>query len=279
MDKVDIKNTPSLFFCYHNHEGIRALQGLRAREVHLCGGLEAYEIVKNTVESMGDEFELVKYERLSTLKIADTSLEGDYSKIQPGDCVVAFSRADIFSIKREIERLTPYKCCTVYGQLPPETRTSQARLFNEDNTPYDVLVASDAIGMGLNLNIKRIIFHTTVKKGKTKASFIDPSSIKQIGGRAGRLSSQYKFGEVTAWQNADLAYIKAVFAWDIPQISKIGLFPSVEQVQVFSEKIKTLQEADVTTDVKGGEIVTSSAEVRLSALLEKYVDVAQIDGR
>jgi ATP-dependent RNA helicase SUPV3L1/SUV3 len=110
------------------------LQGLRAREVHLCGGLEAFEVVQNIVHSMGDLFELKRYDRLSTLQIAERSLEGDYSKIEPGDCVVAFSRADIFSIKTEIERLTPYKCCTVYGQLPPETRTAQARLFNEDNT-------------------------------------------------------------------------------------------------------------------------------------------------
>jgi ATP-dependent RNA helicase SUPV3L1/SUV3 len=36
-------------------------------------------------------------------------------------------------------------------------------LFNEENTGYDVLVASDAIGMGLNLNIRRTIFHTTIK--------------------------------------------------------------------------------------------------------------------
>ena len=51
----------------------------------------------------------------------------------------------------------------MYGQLPLETRAAQARLFNEENTGYDVLVASDAIGMGLNLNIRRIIFHTTAK--------------------------------------------------------------------------------------------------------------------
>ena len=179
----------------------RALLGLRAREIHVCGGLEAYEIVQKLVESTGDEFELVSYERLSQLTVNEESLKGDYSKIMPGDCVVAFSRADIFSIRRQIERLTPYKCAVIYGQLPPETRSTQARLFNEDNTGYDVLVASDAIGMGLNLNIRRIVFHTTVKKeGKSIANWCDPSSVKQIAGRAGRLSSAYKVGEVTAWQ-------------------------------------------------------------------------------
>ena len=65
--------------------------------------------------------------------------------------------------RREIEDKTKHKCAVIYGQLPPETRSMQARLFNEENTGYDVLVASDAIGMGLNLNVGRIIFHTTVK--------------------------------------------------------------------------------------------------------------------
>jgi ATP-dependent RNA helicase SUPV3L1/SUV3 len=67
------------------------------------------------------------------------------------------------SCRRQIESKTPYKCAVIYGQLPPETRSLQARLFNEENTGYDVLVASDAIGMGLNLNIRRTIFHTTIK--------------------------------------------------------------------------------------------------------------------
>lgn len=56
-----------------------------------------------------------------------------------------------------------HRCCVVYGQLPPETRSQQARLFNDPTSGYDILVASDAIGMGLNLNIRRIIFHSLLK--------------------------------------------------------------------------------------------------------------------
>ncbi len=93
----------------------------------------------------------------------DESLRGDYSKVRPGDCIVAFSKAEIFAIRKEIENKTKYKCAVIYGQLPPETRSTQARLFNDPKSEYDILVASDAIGMGLNLNIGRIIFHTTLK--------------------------------------------------------------------------------------------------------------------
>eukprot|EP01041_Mallomonas_annulata_P007206 gene7206-14696_t len=284
----------------------RALQGLRAREVHVCGGSDASNIVESFARDMGDDFELKLYERLSPLKILDQSLRGDYSKIQPGDCVVAFSRSDIFSIKREIERLTPYRCCTIYGQLPPETRSAQARLFNDDNTGYDVLVASDAIGMGLNLNIRRIVFHSVVKKGKPNEGsyWVDPSSVRQIGGRAGRLSSAYKHGEVTAWQDADLAYIRAAMEWELPQITQVGLFPSVEQIETFSGLLhtnpigastETTDSSTIDTDIdidsdididndsihSDGDSSNALVEtsIRLSHLLGRFVELAQMDGR
>lgn len=140
----------------------KALMGLRCKEIHVCGGLEAIDIAKKIVDACGDDFELICYERFSDLKVSKSSLphnlkkKGSYRNVHPGDCVVAFSRDDIFAIKREIESMTNYKCCVIYGKLPPEIRASQARRFNDPDSGYDILVASDAIGMGLNLNIKRM---------------------------------------------------------------------------------------------------------------------------
>eukprot|EP01038_Epipyxis_sp_PR26KG_P010534 gene10534-14151_t len=215
----------------------RALLGLRAKEIHLCGGLEASNIVRSLAESTGDEFELVKYDRLAKLKVEDESLRGNYTKVRPGDCIVAFSKMDVFAIRDLIERKTKYKCAVIYGQLPPETRTTQARLFNESNTGYDILVATDAIGMGLNLNIRRIIFHNLMKKGQKSTNYCEPTSVKQIAGRAGRYSSNHSIGEVTTWQEADLAYLKAVMSWELPQISSAGISPSLDQIQFFSEQL------------------------------------------
>lgn len=156
---------------------------------------------------------------------------------------MAFSIADIFSIRKEIESRTKHKCAVIYGQLPSETRSTQARLFNDPNSGYDVLVASDAIGMGLNLNIRRIVFHTTLKRhgNSVEGSFyIDPSHIKQIAGRAGRKSSNFPIGYVTTWQEIDLAYVKSVMQVNLPQIKSAGLFPSADQIQSFYEQVKKL---------------------------------------
>jgi len=62
--------------------------------------------------------------------------------LHSGDCVVAFSRKDIYTLKRRIEKNLGLKCCVVYGSLPPETRKAQAELFNAPDNGYDVLVAS-----------------------------------------------------------------------------------------------------------------------------------------
>lgn len=72
----------------------------------------------------------------------------------------------------------------VYGALPPEMRRTQARLFNDPDSGYDVLVASDAVGMGLNLNIRRVIFHTMEKceGGREGRVPISVSQVKQIAG-------------------------------------------------------------------------------------------------
>ena len=77
-----------------------------------------------------------------------------------------------------------------------ETRAKQASLSAEDSG-YDVLVASDAIGMGLNLNIRRVVFHSTDKVQDTKAKQkgkVPVTMMKQIAGRAGRRSSSTKTG-------------------------------------------------------------------------------------
>lgn len=129
----------------------QALLGLRARELHLCGEMRTVPLIRELAAAMGDKLVLHHYERLSPLRAASTSLNGDLKQLRKGDCLVVFSRREIHSFKNQIERLTNKRVAIVYGSLPPETRARQASLFNDPNNDYDYLVASDAIGMGLNL--------------------------------------------------------------------------------------------------------------------------------
>ncbi|KAK6929930.1 Helicase, C-terminal, partial [Dillenia turbinata] len=103
-----------------------------------------------------------------------------YSNIRKGDCIVAFSRQKVYKLKKQIESGGKHLCSVVYGSLPPQTRTKQATMFNDASSEMDVLVASDAIGMGLNLNILRIIFSTLKKFDGEEMQDLTVSEIKQI---------------------------------------------------------------------------------------------------
>lgn len=130
-----------------------ALLGVKANEVHLCGEASVVDLIKQIGKACGDEVIVNTYERLSPLYVASQSLKGDYKQVRPGDCIVTFSRRDIFAVKYEVEQQTGLRVAVAYGGLPPEVREEQAKGFNAGGKEggYDVMVASDAIGMGLNL--------------------------------------------------------------------------------------------------------------------------------
>ncbi|KAB8342703.1 hypothetical protein FH972_022303 [Carpinus fangiana] len=229
----------------------RAVLGVRAKELHLCGEERAVPVIQALMASVGDEVIVHKYERLSPLEMAPKSLEGDLSKLEKGDCIVAFSIVTIHSLRRTIEERTGKKCAIVYGSLPPETRAQQARLFNEPNNDYDYLVASNAVGMGLNLAIRRIVFQNSVRfNGLDSFVAIDSAEIKQIGGRAGRYSNAHEDmkkdaiadaddgivvkakdatarppGLVTTLENLDYPTISKGMKAELQPITKLGIIP------------------------------------------------------
>lgn len=129
----------------------QALMGVKAKEVHLCGEERTVELIKNLAATMGDKLIVQHYKRLGPLEVMKQSLDGDLTKLEKGDCIVTFSRKNIFGLQKEIESQTGKKCAIIYGGLPPETRSIQAQLFNNPDNDYEILIASDAVGMGLNL--------------------------------------------------------------------------------------------------------------------------------
>jgi ATP-dependent RNA helicase SUPV3L1/SUV3 len=218
----------------------RALIGIRCKEIHVCGGHEAHDIVRRIAESCGDDFEMIAYRRFASLHVAVQSLPVksgsrpvSFGNVEEGDCIVAFSRDDIFAIKREVEKNTKHKCCVIYGSLPPQTRSEQARRFNDLNSGYNVLVASDAIGMGLNLNIRRIIFNSMYKYDGTGVVRLGHSAVKQISGRAGRRNSPFPVGFVTCRDPDDMKYLQKCMSSDVEMIQQAGLLPTASRIEAF----------------------------------------------
>ncbi|XP_021859217.1 DExH-box ATP-dependent RNA helicase DExH16, mitochondrial isoform X2 [Spinacia oleracea] len=211
----------------------RALLGLAADELHLCGDPAAVPLIKQMLKVTGDDLQIKYYDRLSPLEPLKVPL-GSYSNIKKGDCIVTFSRRGIYNFKRKIENEGKHLCSVVYGSLPPETRTKQATMFNDATSEFDVLVASDAIGMGLNLNISRIIFSTLKKFDGLEMRDLTVPEIKQIAGRAGRYGSKYPVGEVTCLDREDLPLLHSSLNSPSPDLERAGLFPSYDLLLMYS---------------------------------------------
>ena len=167
----------------------QALLGVMAREVHLCGEERSVPIIEELAAACGDRVVVHHYERLSPLKMMDHSLEGNLKSLEKGDCVVGFSIVVLHGLRQLVEKTTKKKCAIIYGSLPPETRAQQAKLFNDPDNEYDYLVATNAVGMGLNLSIKRLVFQTAHRNVKGRLEAVSIPEIKQIAGRAGRYST------------------------------------------------------------------------------------------
>ncbi|KAL5612554.1 hypothetical protein BROUX41_004348 [Berkeleyomyces rouxiae] len=225
-----------------------AFLGLQAKELHLCGEERTVDIIKSLCESIGDKCIVHHYKRLTPLRAATTHIEkrNNFADLEPGDCVVAFSRFDLHDLKNTIEEATGKRCAIIYGSLPPEVRAQQASLFNDPDNDYDFLVASDAIGMGLNLEVKRIIFNTTTKHDGYSWRQLTVSELRQIGGRAGRFktarqgminddSEENKVGIVTALTEDDLQVVQENLWKDAPSIKAVSVFPPVSVIEQFSQ--------------------------------------------
>jgi ATP-dependent RNA helicase SUPV3L1/SUV3 len=153
IDEIQMINHPDRGWAW-----TQAFLGLQAKEIHLCGEARAVPLIRELCALIGDKVHVHEYERLTPLKVASKSL-GSLSKLEKGDCVVSFSVIGIHALRKAIEKKTGRKCAIVYGSLPPETRAQQARLFNDPDNDYDFLVASDAIGMGLNLFVLQFMIN------------------------------------------------------------------------------------------------------------------------
>ncbi|CAN1139855.1 DExH-box ATP-dependent RNA helicase DExH18, mitochondrial [Linum perenne] len=218
----------------------RALLGMKADEIHLCGDPSVLDIVRKICAETGDELYEHRYDRFKPLVVEAKTLLGDLKNVNSGDCIVAFSRREIFEVKLAIEKNTKHRCCVIYGALPPETRRQQANLFNDQNNEFDVLVASDAVGMGLNLNIRRVIFYNLSKYNGDRVVPVPATQVKQIAGRAGRRGSRFPDGLTTTLHLDDLAYLIECLKQPFDEVKKVGLFPFYEQVELFAAQLPGL---------------------------------------
>ena len=157
-----------------------AIIGSPAKEIIMTGSPNSKEAIVALAEYLGEELEIVEFERKNPLTLLDTSTNP--KDVESGTAIIAFSRKDVLRLKQNFSKF--FSVSVVYGNLSPEVRREEARRFREGET--EILIATDAIAMGMNLPIKTILFSKAEKFDGISQRNLYPSEVHQISGRAGR---------------------------------------------------------------------------------------------
>ncbi len=162
------------------------------------------ETIRPLIRRLVPEAEIVSRPRLSTLGYAGAK---KITRLPPRSAVVAFSAAEVYATA-ELMRRQRGGTAVVLGALSPRTRNAQVGLFEAGEVDY--LVATDAIGMGLNLGLDHVCFAKLGKFDGTQSRRLTPQEVAQIAGRAGRHMADGTFGTTAELGGMDAELVAAV---------------------------------------------------------------------
>jgi ATP-dependent RNA helicase SUPV3L1/SUV3 len=188
----------------------RILSARGTKETWLLGAGTMRPILRELVPTARQ----VEHPRLSRLAYAGTV---PLSRVPPRSAVVAFSMPHVYEIA---ERLRARKggAAVVLGALSPRTRNAQVAMFQAGEV--DWLVATDAIGMGLNLDVEHVAFAALRKFDGREVRDVDEAELGQIAGRAGRWVQDGTFGTITPLE-LPLATATAIETHHFPAVRRV----------------------------------------------------------
>lgn len=219
------------------HSWGAAIISINAEVIHLCMAPEVAPLIQEMLDNLDEEYELQYHDRLVPLKVG--SAIHWPNDIQEGDAVIVFSRKSVHNYAAQLEHYG-IKTSIVYGALPYDVRKEEVRKFSSGETK--VVVATDAIGMGLNLPVKRVVFLEVEKfDGKTNRPLLQ-NEFKQIGGRAGRYG-KYEEGIVTTTKSKCIGKIEAAIEAVIEPIENIHIDIPREIVDACDQPLSYIMQA------------------------------------
>jgi ATP-dependent RNA helicase SUPV3L1/SUV3 len=211
-----------------------AIAGVRAKHVVLCGSIEGLHAAQRLAARLGVTLAVRTFERKNPLRVVPAVA---LTQLKPGDAVVGFSRKAVVEMQGAIARLG-FSSAAIYGSLSPAVRRREAERFRAGSA--DVLVATDAIGLGLNLPIRRLIFASIEKFDGVSDRLLTPQEVRQIAGRAGRYGL-HEEGLVTALNPRYISFLRRALEDRTPlrQDGTIWISPTDEHLRRLSTIIGT----------------------------------------
>ena len=192
--------------------------------------------IKSIINNLGEDTEFINRDRLSKLSYVGHK---KISRINRKTAIIAFSTEEVYAIA-ELVRRQKGGAAIVMGSLSPKTRNAQVELYQSGDV--DFLVATDAIGMGINMDLENVFFSNLKKFDGKKLRRLNLSEIGQIAGRAGRYMNDGSFGitgdckeinaeDVDLLENHKFEEIKVLF-WRNPNLNfnnSLSLIKSLEE--------------------------------------------------
>ena len=213
-----------------------ALVGVPAKHIYLVGSEDCLPYVLPILNKLGESYEIKQFQRKN--KLSTSPILHSIDELREGDALIAFSRKEALRLKNILNH-NNIDCSIVYGNLSPEVRRNEATKFKNKETK--VLVATDAIGMGLNLPIHRIIFSNIEKFDGMNTRKLYQQEIKQIAGRAGRYGIAEEGLVTVATTEEDLTFLKNSLNQkaETPKDTRVSISPSFSHIEKISDTLKT----------------------------------------
>jgi ATP-dependent RNA helicase SUPV3L1/SUV3 len=181
VDMAVIDEAQMIFDADRGWAWTQAIVGVPANELLIICSAYAVPAIENLLRLCGETCSVQHFERKQHVELLPHAVPTTALKM--GDAVVAFSRRDVLTLRDQIAA-DGHPVSVIYGALPPEVRRREAERFAHGAS--HILVATDAIGMGLNLPIRRVLFSTMTKFDGQDDRPLNESEVHQIAGRAGR---------------------------------------------------------------------------------------------
>jgi ATP-dependent RNA helicase SUPV3L1/SUV3 len=173
------------------------------------------QVMKNIIQDLVDDVEFKKKERFSKLTYSGYK---KISRLDPKTAIIAFSIEEVYAIA-ELVRRQKGGAAVVMGSLSPKTRNSQVELYQSGDVGY--LVATDAIGMGLNMDIDHIYFSNLKKFDGKKTRRLNLIEMSQIAGRAGRYKNNGNFGTTGDCKTLNSDEIEKIENHQLPDVKML----------------------------------------------------------
>jgi len=251
-----------------------AIIGAPAKEIIMTGSANAKEAIIALADYLGEELEIIEFERKNPLTLLEAPT--DVNDVQKGTAIIAFSRKEVLRLKQNFAK--NFSVSVVYGNLSPEVRREEARRFREGET--DIMIATDAIAMGMNLPIKTILFSKAEKYDGITQRNLFPSEVHQISGRAGRYGLSEE-GHVGALNPEALKIVKKNFYKEAKEITiPFKVMANLEHIKLVAKILEENSlEVILSFFVKNmefnGPFYASSLEEMLE--VSKIVDAYDLD--